>query len=159
MRAAVHTRYGPPEVVRISEVEKPPAKDNELLVRVYATTVNRTDCGFRSGKPFFSRFFTGLVRPRGTVLGNEFAGDVEAVGTGVTSFQVGDRVFGFIGAMFALPKLDQARVRHLRELIEAGEFKPLIDRRYRLDQIVEAYRYVETGQKIGNVVISVVPSS
>jgi len=159
MRAAVHTRYGPPEVVRISEVEKPAAKDNELLVRVHATTVNRTDCGFRSGKPFFSRFFTGLVRPRGTVMGNEFAGEVEAVGTGVTSFQVGDRVFGFIGAMFALPKLGQARVRHLRELIEAGEFKPLIDRRYRLDQIVEAYRYVETGQKIGNVVISVVPSS
>jgi NADPH:quinone reductase-like Zn-dependent oxidoreductase len=286
---------------------------------VHATTVNRTDCGFRSGKPFFSRFFTGLVRPRGTVLGNEFAGEVEAVGSGVTSFKVGDRVFGFIGlsgpfgthaeymtipedgplatmpanlayeeaapsiegshyalsnirkakirsgqdvlvygatgaigsaavqllrslgvsvtavcatqnvelvrglgaarvidytaqdftkddqeydvvfdavgkssfgrcrrllkpggiylsteggllflililitpllggkkVMFALPKLDQATVRHFKELIESGEFKPLIDRQYQLDQIVEAYRYVETGKKIGNVVISV----
>jgi NADPH:quinone reductase-like Zn-dependent oxidoreductase len=97
MKAAVHTRYGPPEVVQISEVTKPVAKDNELLVKVHATTVNRTDCGFRSGKPFFSRFFTGLVKPRGTVLGNEFAGEVEAVGNGVTSFTVGDRVFGFIG--------------------------------------------------------------
>jgi hypothetical protein len=82
-------------VVRISEVEKPAAKDNAALVKVHVTTVNRTDCGFRSGKPFFSRFFTGLVRPRGTVMGNEFAGEVEAVGSGVTSFGAGDRVFGF----------------------------------------------------------------
>jgi NADPH:quinone reductase-like Zn-dependent oxidoreductase len=319
MKAAVHTRYGPPEVVQISEVTKPVAKDNELLVKVHATTVNRTDCGFRSGKPFFSRFFTGLVKPRGTVLGNEFAGEVEAVGNGVTSFTVGDRVFGFIGlsgpfgahaeyvtvpadgplatipanlsyeeaapstegshyalsnirkakigggqdvlvygatgaigsaavqllkalgagvtavcatanvelvrslgadrvidytagdftkgdqkydvvfdavgkssfgrcrrllkpgetylsteggllfltlilitpllggkkAIFALPKLDQATVRHFKELIESGQFKPLVDRRYPLDQIVAAYRYVETAQKLGNVVISV----
>jgi len=97
MKAAVHTRYGPPDVVRILEVEKPTAKDNELLVKVHATTVNRTDCGYRSAKPFISRFFTGLVRPRATVLGNEFAGQVEAVGSGVTSFAVGDRVFGFTG--------------------------------------------------------------
>lgn len=319
MKAAVHTRYGPPDVVRISEVEKPTAKDNELLVMVRATTVNRTDCGLRSGKPFFSRFLTGLVRPRGTVMGNEFAGEVEAVGSAVTSFRVGERVFGFVGlsgpvgahseyvtipddgmvatmppkltfeeaapstegshyalsnirkakirsgqdvlvygatgaigsaavqllknlgvkvtavcatasmdlvrglgadrvidytatdftiddqqydvvfdavgkssfarcrrllkpggvylstegglmymilvlitpllpgkkVMFAFPRQDQETVRHLKELIESGEFKPLIDRRYRLDQIVEAYRYVEAGQKIGNVVISV----
>ena len=319
MKAAVHTRYGPPEVVHISEVKKPAAKDNELLVKVHATTVNRTDCGFRSGKPFFSRFLTGLVRPRGTILGNEFAGEVEATGDGVTAFAPGDRVFGFIGlsgpfgahaeyltipengplatipagltyqeaapstegshyalsnirrarirsgqdvlvygatgaigsaavqllksvgagvtavcatanvelvkglgadrvidytagdftngsqkydvvfdavgktsfgrcrrllkpggiylstegrlgflaqvivtpllrgkkVMFALPKLDQATVRHFKELIESGQFRPLIDRRYPLDQIVAAYRYAETGQKIGNVVISV----
>lgn len=323
MKAAVHTRYGPPEVVRISEVEKPTAKDNELLVKVHATTVNRTDCGFRSGKPFFSRFFTGLARPRGTIMGNEFAGEVEAAGTSVTAFKAGDRVFGFIGlngpfgahaeyltipengslaimpsnltyeeaapstegshyalsnirkakiqggqavlvygatgaigsaavqllknlgarvtavcatenvelvkglgadrvidytaqdftkdsqeydvvldavgkssfrrckrllkpggvylsteggllylilmlftlllggkkVMFALPKIGQATVRHFKELIESGEFKPLIDRRYKLDQIVEAYRYVETERKIGNVVISVEPSN
>jgi len=319
MKAAVHTRYGPPEVVHISEVKKPAAKDNELLVKVHATTVNRTDCGIRSGKPFLSRFLTGLARPRGTILGNEFAGEVEATGNGVTSFAVGDRVFGFSGlgapfgahaeyltiprdgplatipegltyqeaapstegshyalsnirkarirsgqdvlvygatgaigsaavqllksvgagvtavcatanvelvnglgvdrvidytagdftndsqkydvvfdavgkssfgrcrrllkpggiylstegrlgflaqvivtpllrgkkVMFALPKLDQATVRHFKELIESGQFRPLIDRRYPLDQIVAAYRYAETGQKIGNVVISV----
>jgi hypothetical protein len=74
VKAAVHTSYGPPDVVRISEVPKPTAGDNEVLVRVHATTVNRTDCGFRAAKPFFVRFFTGLRRPRVTVLGNEFAG-------------------------------------------------------------------------------------
>jgi NADPH:quinone reductase-like Zn-dependent oxidoreductase len=319
MKAAVHTRYGPPDVVRISEVEKPEPKDNELLVRVHATTVNRTDCGLRAAKPFFVRLFTGLTRPRVTILGNEFAGEVEAVGRGVTSFEVGDRVFGFNGStlgghaeylvtpegglvatipggmrfeeaapgtegshyalslirrsrihegqdvlvngatgaigsaavqllkhlgakvtavcgpehvelvrglgadrvidytaedftkdeqtydvvldavgkssfgrcrrllkprgiylssdlgplsqnpilalvtpltgrkrvMFPIPRESQEMARQLRGLLESGEFRPLVDRRYRLDQIVEAYRYVETGQKVGNVVISV----
>lgn len=323
MRAAVRTRYGPPEVVRIAEVDKPSAKDHEVLVKVHVTTVNRTDCGFRVAKPFIVRFFTGLIKPRVTVLGSEFAGVVEAVGRGVTSFEVGDRVFGFsegrfgahaeylsisedgplatmpanltyeevapstegshyalsfirkarirsgqhvlvngatgaigsaavqflkgLGAMVTAvcdtehvelvrglgayrvidytaedftkdeqsydvvldavgkssfgrckrllkpggiylssdlgplslnpllalvtplfggkkvmfpipPKHDQAMVRHFKELIESGGFKPIIDRRYRLDQIVEAYRFVETGQKIGNVVISVDPA-
>ena len=100
MKAAVHTSYGPPDVVRVAEVEKPAAKDDEVLVKVHATTVNRTDCGLRAAKPFIVRFFTGLIRPRVTVLGNEFAGEVEAVGAGVTSFEVGDRVFGFNGASF-----------------------------------------------------------
>ena len=66
-----------------------------MLVKVHATTVNRTDCGFRGPKPFFVRAFTGLVRPRVRILGNEFAGRVEAVGPAVTSFAVGDRVFGY----------------------------------------------------------------
>jgi NADPH:quinone reductase-like Zn-dependent oxidoreductase len=323
MKAAVHTRYGPPDVVRIAEVEKPAAKDNEVLVKVHATTVNRTDCGLRAAKPFFVRFFTGLRRPRVTVLGNEFAGEVEAVGSGVTSFEVGDSVFGYSGSSFGahaeylaipedgslatmpanvtyeeaaastegshyalsliraatiqrgqdilvngatgaigsaavqllkrlgagvtavcatehvelvrglgadrvidftaedftrdeqtydvvldavgkssfgrckrllkprgiylssdlgplsqnpvlalitplfggkrvrfpIPRDDQEMVRYFKGLMESGAFKPVIDRRYRLDQIVEAYRYVETGQKIGNVVISVEPSN
>jgi NADPH:quinone reductase-like Zn-dependent oxidoreductase len=318
MKAAVQTRYGPPEVVRISEVVKPTIKDNEVLVNVHATTVNRTDCACRAARPFFMRLFTGLTQPRATVLGNEFAGTVEAVGSSVTSFKAGDRVFGYnegpfgahaefmsipqdgslatipanvtyeqaapstegshyalshiraakihsgqdvlvygatgaigsaavqlvkslgakvtavcdtdsldlvrgLGAdkvvdytaddftkdeqkydvvldsvgkssfgqcrrllkpggiylsselgplaqnpflaliaplyrgkkvMFPIPKHDQKMMGYLRDLIESGEFKPLIDRTYRLDQIVEAYRYVETGQKIGNVVIS-----
>jgi NADPH:quinone reductase-like Zn-dependent oxidoreductase len=88
----VDTRYGPPEVVRISEMEKPTIGDNEVLVKVHATTVNRTDCACRAAKPFFMSFFTGLSRPRATVLGNEFAGVVEAVGSGVTAFRVGDKV-------------------------------------------------------------------
>ena len=96
MRAAVHTRYGPPEVVRISDVTGPP-RDDEILVKVHATTVNRTDCGYRAAKPFFTRLFTGLTRPTRDVLGTEFAGQVEAVGA-ATSFELGDRVFGFNGA-------------------------------------------------------------
>jgi NADPH:quinone reductase-like Zn-dependent oxidoreductase len=324
VKAAVRTRYGPPEVVRLAEVDKPTAEDHELLVKVHVTTVNRTDCGFRAGKPFIVRFFSGLLRPRVAVLGNEFAGVVEELGGGVTSFEVGDRVFGFNegrfrahaeylsisedgplaimpanatfeeaapsteGSHYALsyirkakirsgqhvlvngatgaigsaavqllkslgaivtavcgtenvelvmslgadrvidytaqdfttdgqrydvvfdavgkssfgrcrrllnergiylssdlgplsqnpvlalitplfrgkrvmmpipPKHDRDGVRHFKEMIESGRFKPVIDRRYRLDQIVEAYRYVETGQKIGNVVISVEPAS
>jgi NADPH:quinone reductase-like Zn-dependent oxidoreductase len=322
MRAAVHTRYGGPDVVRIREIEAPVPQENEVLVRIHATTVNRTDCGFRAAKPFITRFFTGLRRPRVTIMGTEFAGVVEAVGGGVRSFEIGDRVFGYSegrfgchaelltvpedgsiasmpenltfaeaapgteGAHYALSFIRKARiqegqtvlvngatgaigsaavqllkglgthvtavcdtehvglvsglgadrvidytredftrdgqrydvvldsvgkstfgrcrrllkpggvyssselgrfcqnpflalvtallpgktvifpfptdnqeiVRHLKDLIEAGTFRPVIDRRYRLDQIVEAYRYVETGQKTGNVVIEVVPT-
>jgi NADPH:quinone reductase-like Zn-dependent oxidoreductase len=319
MQAAVHTRYGPPEAVRVVEVPTPTPKDNEVLVKVYATTVNRTDCGFRGAKPFFIRIFTGLARPRVTILGNEFAGQIEAVGPGVTAFAVGDRVFGYddtafgahaeyltiredaslaripatltyaqaapategshyalanirkakirsgqrvlvngatgaigsaavqllaslgvhvtavcdtahlelvrsLGAervidrtakdftqdeqtydvvfdavgkssfgrcrrllqprgiylstdlgpysqnpflalvtqllpgrsvLFPLPRHDQAMINDLKDLMESGEFQPVIDRSYPLAKIVEAYRYVETGQKIGNVVITV----
>jgi NADPH:quinone reductase-like Zn-dependent oxidoreductase len=323
MKAAVHTSYGPPDVVRISELDKPAATDNEVLVKVRATTVNRTDSGLRAAKPFINRFFTGLRRPRVTVLGNEFAGEVEAVGSGVRSFKVGDRVFGYNGTrfgahaeyvampqdgslatmpanvtyeeaaastegshyalslirkakirsgqdvlvngatgaigsaavqllkhlganvtavcdtehmelvkglgagrvidylaedftkdeqtydvvldavgkssfgrckrllkprgiylssdlgplsqnpilalitpllrgkkvMFPIPRDNQEMVSYFKGLLESGAFKPVIDRRYRLDQIVEAYRYVETGQKVGNVVIIVEPST
>jgi NADPH:quinone reductase-like Zn-dependent oxidoreductase len=95
MRAAVHTRYGPPEVVRIRDVARPAVRDRDVLVRVRATTVNRTDCAYRAARPFFMRLLTGLTRPRRTILGTEFAGVVEAVGGGVTSFAVGDRVFGY----------------------------------------------------------------
>jgi NADPH:quinone reductase-like Zn-dependent oxidoreductase len=105
MKAAVHTRYGPPEVARISEWERPTMKDDEVLANVHATTVNRTDCGFRSGR------------------------------------------------VPASPDWPPRRSSPPRC------FAPVIDRRYPLDQIVEAYRYVETGQKIGNVVITVKPSN
>jgi NADPH:quinone reductase-like Zn-dependent oxidoreductase len=323
MKAAFRTRYGPPEVVTVTEVEKPSPKDGELLIKVHATTVNRTDCAQRAAKPFLWRFFTGLIRPRVRILGNEFAGEVDALGAGVTSFTVGDRVFGYndagfgahaeymtvahdgtlatmpegltfeeaapstegshyalsviraakierghdvlvygatgaigsaavqllksIGAgvtavcgtkdmelvrtlgadkavdymtedftrderkydfvidavgkstfrrcrrllkprgvflatdlgpwsqnpilalttpllggkkvKFPLPKHDPATARYFKELIEAGRFKPVIDRRYSLDEILEAHRYVETGQKTGNVVISIDHSS
>jgi NADPH:quinone reductase-like Zn-dependent oxidoreductase len=321
MKAAVHTRYGPPSVVRISEVEKPTAQPNEMLIKVHATTVNRTDCAYRSGKPFPARIVYGLGKPRATILGNEFAGQVEAIGSSVRRFHVGDRVFGYIegrfgghaeylvipedgsvasmpanityeavapstegfhyalsmitaarirpghtvlvngatggigsaavqllsglgarvtavcatehtalvtelsaertidftaqdftqdvhtyevvldsvgkssfGAcrrllkprgiylsselgpysqnpllalvtpllggkkvMFPIPKHNQEMVKHASALIESGEFKPVVDRTYPLDNIADAYRYVETGQKIGNVVISVAP--
>ncbi|MGZ6544585.1 MAG: NAD(P)-dependent alcohol dehydrogenase [Actinomycetota bacterium] len=324
MKAAVHTRYGPPDVVRIVEVDTPTVGDHDVLVEVHATTVNRTDCAFRSATPFVNRLFSGLLKPKTTILGCEFAGVVEAVGSGVTSFAVGENVFGFSegrfgahaeyltmpesgslatmpanmtyevaaasteGSHYALsmitkakiqsgryvlvngatgaigsaavqlltrlgavvtavcatehvelvrglgadrvidysaedftkdaqrydavldtvgkssfgpcerlltprgvyassdlgpwaqnpvlalvtplfggkrvvfpipPKYDQERVRCFKAMIQAGEFAPVIDRRYPLDHIVEAYTYVEAGMKIGNVVIVVAPAS
>jgi NADPH:quinone reductase-like Zn-dependent oxidoreductase len=94
MTAVVHDRYGPPDVLRLEDVARPVPKDDEVLVRVRATTVNRTDTGFRSAEFFVARFFTGLLRPRRTILGSEFAGELEEVGAAVTDFAVGDRVFG-----------------------------------------------------------------
>jgi NADPH:quinone reductase-like Zn-dependent oxidoreductase len=323
VKAAVRDRYGPPEVVQISQVEKPAPGDHELLVKVHATTVNRTDCHYRSGRPWIMRpLVSGLARPRAPVLGNEFAGQVTVAGSSVTSFRTGDRVFGYtegpfgahaeylviaadgrvaimppnlgyeqaapgtegahyalshirrakigsshnvlvygatgaigsaavqllkahgatvtavcatphlelvrkLGAdrvidytagdftsdgphydvvfdaagkssfgrckrllkpagiymstgpgpwyqnlilplatpllggkkvLFAYPRIDQATVRHFAHLMETGQFTPVIDRHYPLDQIAAAYRYAETGQKIGNVVITVDPA-
>ncbi len=94
MRAVVYDRYGPPDVLRLEEVERPVPKDDEVLVKIHATTVNRSDCGLRSAEYFITRFFTGLLRPKRRIGGSEFAGEVEAVGAGVSDFEVGDRVFG-----------------------------------------------------------------
>jgi NADPH:quinone reductase-like Zn-dependent oxidoreductase len=301
------------------DVSRPAPEPDELLVRVHATTVNRTDCGFRAAHPWFIRAFTGLTKPKRTILGNEFSGVVEAVGHDVSRFAVGDRVFGYddtrfgahaeyltigqdaavatmpdgrdfevmaastegshyalayiraagvdsssevlvygatgaigtaavqiikslgahvtagcssehvdlvasLGAdrvidrsttdftagsqrydlvfdavgkctfrqcrkllkargiwtstdlgplsqnpllalatrpsrgrrvLFPIPRIDQEMVGYLRELVESEQFTPVIDRTYPLEQIVDAYRYVETQQKIGNVVITV----
>lgn len=310
-------------MVQISQVERPVPGDRELLVKVHATTVNRTDCHYRAGKPWIMRpLVSGLARPRAAVLGNEFAGRVVAAGSSVTSFRIGDRVFGYtegpfgahaeylviaedgrvavmppnldyeraapgtegahyalshirrakiasshnvmvygatgaigsaavqllktlgaavtavcatphvglartLGAdrvidytvgdftsdspdydvvfdaagkssfgrckrllkpggiymstgpgpwyqnlilplatpllggkkvVFAYPRIDQETVMHFAHLMETGQFTPVIDRQYPLDQIVDAYRYAETGQKIGNVVITVASS-
>jgi NADPH:quinone reductase-like Zn-dependent oxidoreductase len=97
MRAVVHDRYGKPEVLRLADVERPVPKDDEILVRIHAASVTRTDCGLRSAKPFMSRVITGVRRPKRRILGMEFAGEIEAIGAGVREFRVGDRVFGVKG--------------------------------------------------------------
>lgn len=94
MKAVVLDRYGPPDVLRLEEIERPVPADNELLVRVHATTVTRSDCHLRRADPFLWRFIVGLRRPRRRVLGLEFAGIVEALGSDVREFAVGDEVFG-----------------------------------------------------------------
>lgn len=94
MRAAVNTHYGPPDVVEIRQVPMPQPKAGEVLIRVHATTVSRTDCGMRRPHPWFVRLVAGLLRPKLTVLGMDFAGEVEAIGAGVTAYKPGDRVFG-----------------------------------------------------------------
>ena len=86
MRAVVYDRYGPPDVLRLEDVERPVPKEDEVLVRIHATTVTRTDCGWRSAKPFFTRYFIGLRRPKRKILGSELAGEIEAVGAAVTEF-------------------------------------------------------------------------
>jgi len=98
MRAVVHDRYGPPDVLRLERVERPVPKDDEVLVRVRATTVNRTDAGLRSAEVFISRFVTGLRRPKNRILGMELAGEVAGVGPAVSEFAVGDAVFGGKGS-------------------------------------------------------------
>jgi NADPH:quinone reductase-like Zn-dependent oxidoreductase len=95
MKAVVQTRYGPPEVLELGEIEQPVAKDDEVLVRVYAATVNRTDCANLRARPFFMRFVLGLVRPKKRVPGTEFAGVIEAVGKSIASLKPGEKVFGF----------------------------------------------------------------
>ncbi|MBC7861957.1 MAG: NAD(P)-dependent alcohol dehydrogenase [Bacteroidia bacterium] len=320
MKAVIYTKYGPPEVAQLKEIPRPIPKDNEVLIKVYASTVNRTDSGFRSAEYFISRFWSGLFRPKYQVLGNEFAGMIDEIGKSVTTFKKGDNVFGYndktcgghgeyltiaendaltflptnlnydeaaaltegahyalnniraskiksgqsvlvygatgaigsaavqllkhfgtnvtavcntknvaliksLGAdvvidyqtqdftktetkfnfifdsvgkssfgkckplltekgiyistelgknaeniffalttplwggkkvLFPIPTITKADVIFLKELAEKGEYKPVIDRHYKLEQIVEAYKYVESGQKTGNVVLKIV---
>ena len=319
MKAILYTKYGPPEVAKLMEVSKPIPKDNEVLIKVCASTVNRTDSGFRSAEYFISRFWSGLLRPKYQILGCEFAGIIEEIGKNVTTFKKGDKVFGYndktfgghgefltisendaitilpnnlnfdeaapitegahyalnnikaskiengqnvlvygatgaigsaavqllkhfgtkvtavcntknvelvqsLGAdividyqtqdftktenkfhfifdavgkssfrqckpllnekgiyistelgknaeniffalttpiwggkkvLFPIPEINKEDVIFLKGLVEKGEYKPVIDRQYKLDQIVEAYKYVETGQKTGNVIINI----
>lgn len=319
MKAAVYTKYGPPEVLQIKEVPKPMPKADEVLIQVHAATVNRTDTGFRSAKYFISRLVTGLMKPRKQVAGSEFAGKIVEVGTDVKEFKPGDDVFGFedvrsgahaeymtevaggsiakmpegfsfeemapagegatyalsvievagvkqgqkvlvygasgaigsaavqiikhLGAevtavcgtknvelvrslgvdsvidyetedftqiadrfdfifdavgkssygackkllgpngtycstelgphgqnpflaiwfaitgsrrvIFPIPKINKEKMEYIKQLVESGAYKPVIDRTYPLDEIVEATKYVETGQKTGNVVIKI----
>jgi len=101
MKAAVNKKYGPPDVVRLKDVEKPTPKDDEVLIKIQATTVNRTDCGFRKPEyPLIIRLMNGVFKPKRTILGSELAGEVEEVGKGVKLFKKGDPVFGLTGSKF-----------------------------------------------------------
>lgn len=100
MKAVIYTKYGPPEVVSVMETGKPQPGPKEVLIKIHATTVNRTDCGFRSAEYFVSRFWSGLFRPHIKILGNEFAGEIVGIGREVTLFRIGDRVFGYDDSRF-----------------------------------------------------------
>ena len=95
MKAVIYTQYGSAEVLQLKEVDKPVPKEYEVLVRVQASSVNRTDCATIKAKPFFMRLVTGLFKPKKTIPGSAFAGDVVNVGKSISSLKVGDKVFGF----------------------------------------------------------------
>ena len=94
MKAIVYTRYGSPDVLQLQGVEKPTPKDNEVLIKIIATTVNRTDCGFRQPEYFIVRLVGGIFKPKKQILGSELAGVAEATGKNVKTFKSGDSVFG-----------------------------------------------------------------
>jgi len=107
MRAVVYDRYGPPEVLRLEDVPQPVPTEDEVLIKIHATTVTRSDCGVRGANAssglvvsFLSRLYSGLRRPKRRILGSELAGEVAAVGAGVSEFAVGDRVFGTSAGRF-----------------------------------------------------------
>jgi NADPH:quinone reductase-like Zn-dependent oxidoreductase len=95
MKAIMYQKYGSPDVLQLKEVEKPIPEDNEVLIKVYATTVNRTDSATIRAIPFFIRLFTGLFKPKKQIPGTEFAGKIEEIGKNIKSLKVGDKVFGF----------------------------------------------------------------
>jgi NADPH:quinone reductase-like Zn-dependent oxidoreductase len=94
MKASIAKNYGPPEVLSLEEVEKPNPKPNEVRVKIHATTVNRTDCGFRRPDYFIVRLINGFFKPHRKIFGTEFAGEVDAIGEQVSQFKIGDPVFG-----------------------------------------------------------------
>ena len=96
MKAAIRTAYGLPDVLRVGDVNVPIPKDNEMLVKVHATTVNRSDYHVLTGKPFIMRLFTGLTKPRLSITGSDFSGEIEATGKNVKLFKSRDKVVGFI---------------------------------------------------------------
>lgn len=100
MKAAVYTQYGSPEVLQIKEVAKPTPKENELLIRIKATAVNSGDWRLRKADPFAVRFFFGLLKPKTTILGSVFSGEVESVGSAVKQYKAGDAVFGHTDMSF-----------------------------------------------------------
>ena len=139
MKAVVYDRYGPPEVLRIADVERPVPKEDEVLIKVHATTVNRLDVHTREANrksglavSVLSRMVSGLRGPRQRILGSEFAGEVEAAGAAVQEFAVGDRVFGNSGLRFGahaefMCMRESARIAHMPAGVSFGEAAPITD--------------------------------
>ena len=100
MKAIICTKYGPPDVLTLRDVEKPIPNDNEVLIKVHAASVTTADCMMRRGRPFYGRLFIGLLRPKNPITGTGFAGVVEDLGKDVSLFKKGDSVFGETGVSF-----------------------------------------------------------
>jgi NADPH:quinone reductase-like Zn-dependent oxidoreductase len=139
MRAVVYDAYGPPDVLRVEDVERPIPGEDEVLIRIYATTVNRSDVHTREANrssgvaaSLVSRMVSGLGRPRQRILGSEFAGEVEEVGAAVTEYRVGDRIFGKTGLRFGahaefICLRATARMAHMPAGMSFGDAAPICD--------------------------------
>lgn len=152
MRAIIHKKYGPPEVAALTEIDKPVPKENEVLVKVYASTVNRTDAGFRSAEYFVSRFWSGLFKPKYQTLGCEFAGVVEAIGENVTLFKVGDKVFGFNESTFGghaeyLTVSEKAALTHMPTNVDFYGAAPISEGAFYAMNIIKAAN-IKPGQEV-----------
>lgn len=95
MKAAIRRKYCSPNQIKIESIDKPVPKEDEVLIKVYATTVNRTDCANLTAKPFIMRFVLGFMKPRQIILGTDFSGEIISTGKNIKSFRVGDKVYGF----------------------------------------------------------------
>lgn len=152
MKAIVHTQYGPPEVAKLKEIEKPQPRENEILIKVYASTANRTDSGFRSAEYFISRFWSGLFRPKKQVLGCEFSGVVEAVGSKVSLFKIGDKVFGYddenFGSHAEFKTISEtAAVTHLPDNMDIYQAAAMTEGSHYANNFIKAAN-VQPGQNI-----------
>src|SRR2546422_5912479 len=139
MRAVVYDRYGPPDVLRLEDVERPVPKEDEVLVKIHATTVNRLDVHTREANrrsglavSLLSRMVSGLRRPRQRILGSEFAGEIDGVGAAVTEFAVGDPVFGNGGLRFGahaefMCMRESARLAHMPASLSFEDAAPITD--------------------------------
>src|SRR5450759_1068402 len=139
MRAVVYDRYGTPDVLRLEDVERPVPKEDEVLLKIHTTTVNRLDVHTREANrrsglavTLLSRLVSGLRRPRQRILGSEFAGKVEAVGAAVNEFAVGDQVFGTSGLRFGahaefMCVRESARIAHMPAGMSFEEAAPACD--------------------------------
>ena len=139
MRAVVYDRYGPPDVLRLEDVPRPVPKEDEVLLKIHATTVNRLDVHTREANrrsglavSLLSRMVSGLRRPRQRILGSEFAGEVEAVGAAVSEFAVGDQLFGNSGLRFGahaefMCLRESARLAHMPAGLSFEEAAPITD--------------------------------
>jgi NADPH:quinone reductase-like Zn-dependent oxidoreductase len=94
MKAIVYEKYGSPDVLQLKEVEKPAPNDDEVLIKVYAASVNPAELHLLRADPFFARFYSGLLKPKNTILGADISGSVESVGRNIHQFHIGDEVFG-----------------------------------------------------------------
>ena len=118
MKALIYRKYGSPDVLELKEAEKPTTKDNEVLVKIHATAINDWDWSMVRGKPYVYRLFLGVLRPKRQIPGMELSGTIESLGKNVSSFDVGDAVYGDI-AYFAdtMPRVSEQTVPLSMELI------------------------------------------